>query len=212
MRSILLLGVAIALGGCAGMRSIDSDVSTYSRWPAERKPATYAFERLPSQQARPEQQQRLEDAARSAVEAAGFAPAGDPKGADVTVQVGARITAYDRSPFDDPLWYGPYGPWPRPFYYGRYGRPYGPYWGPWGSAYWGYGYGYGWSPYYEREAGVLIRDKRSGEPLYEARASSQGQTTGETTILPALFIAATKSAGSTVVRPVVGPSLSARAS
>ena len=93
MKLPLLLAAAVALGGCAAMRSLDSDVSTYSRWPAERKPATYAFERLPSQQERPEQQQRLEAAARGAVEAAGFAAAADPKSADVTVQVGARITA-----------------------------------------------------------------------------------------------------------------------
>jgi len=116
MRTILLLVAAVALAGCAAMRSIDSDVSTYSRWPPERKPATYAFERLPSQQVRPEQQQQLEDAARSAVEAAGFAPAGDPKGADVTVQVGVRVTALDRSPFYDPFWW-PYAyPYPYSYY------------------------------------------------------------------------------------------------
>ena len=39
--------------------------------------------------------------------APGFTPAADPKHADVTVQVGARITATDRSPFDDPFWWGP---------------------------------------------------------------------------------------------------------
>src|SRR5690349_21906648 len=99
MRSILLLVAALALGGCASMRNFDSDVSTYSRWPADRKPATYAFERLPSQEARPEQQQRLENAARAAVERAGFTPAADPASAEVTVQVGARIYAVDRSPF-----------------------------------------------------------------------------------------------------------------
>src|SRR5688500_2764290 len=131
MRSILLLIAAWALAGCAAMRSIDSDVSTFSRWPAERKPATYAFERLPSQQERPEQQQRLEHAPRSAVEAAGFAPAGDPKSAAVTVQVGARITACDRSPFDDPFWWGP--GLRRPFFYTRGGRLfYAPGWHPYG--------------------------------------------------------------------------------
>ena len=74
--------------------------------------------------------------------------------------------------------------------------PYGgPYWGAgWGRGYWGY-----YGSYYDREAAVLIRDKRSGEPLYESRARSQGPTTGLTTVLPALFIAAMKDfpAGST---------------
>jgi len=105
--ALAVLLALVLLGGCASVRSLSSDVSSFSHWPTERRPTTYAFERLPSQQVRPEQQQQLEDAARSAVEAAGFAPAGDPKGADVTVQVGVRVTALDRSPFYDPFWYGP---------------------------------------------------------------------------------------------------------
>ena len=54
----LLLATALAapltlgLGGCAAMRSVSSEVSTFGEWPATRKPGTYAFERLPSQQAR----------------------------------------------------------------------------------------------------------------------------------------------------------------
>ena len=167
MRSILLLVIAIALGGCASMRSIDSDVSTYSRWPAERKPATYAFERLPSQQDRPEQQQRLENAARSAVEAAGFVLAADPRGADVTVQVGARTTAYDRSPFDDPFWWGRACT-------GRSSsaaavavlRPRGHH---------RLGPALGLSNHLRNGSrAAMIRDRKSGEPLYEARASSDG--------------------------------------
>ena len=186
MRSILLLVATLALGGCAAMRSIDSDVSTYSRWPAERKPATYAFERLPSQQARPERQQRLEDAARGAIESVGFAPASDPKGADVTVQVGARITAYDRSPFDDPFWWG--SGLQRPFFYSRGGRLfYMPGWHPYGwPSRWDY------PTIYEREVAVLIRDRRSGEPLFEARASSDGYSPMTETALPAMFEAAMK--------------------
>ena len=185
MKVPLLLAAALLLGGCAAMRSVDSDVSTYSRWPAERKPATYVFERLPSQQDRPEQQQRLEDAARTAVEGAGFAPAADPKAADVSVQVGARITATDRSPFDDPFWWGP--GLHRPFFYSRGGRLfYAPGWRP-----------YGWSTRwdnvtYEREVAVLIRDRKSGEPLYEARASSEGFSPMIETALPAMFEAALK--------------------
>ena len=97
---------AAALTGCASLSNVDADVSSYSRWPAGRGPATYAFERLPSQQAQPQQAQMLEDTARRALEGAGFvaAPAGGV--ADVTVQLGARITETDRSPFDDPFWYG----------------------------------------------------------------------------------------------------------
>ena len=184
MKTILGLAAAAALCGCAALHSLDSDVSTYSHWPADRKPATYAFERLPSQETRPEQQQMLEDSARPAVEAAGFKPAPDPKTADVTVQLGARITPTDRSPFDDPFWWGP--GMHRPFPYGRGGRMYfGPGWNyRWGSQFDNYGY--------EREVAVLIRDRRSGQPLYEARAVSDGLSPMVDTALPAMFEAALK--------------------
>jgi len=192
MKSIAALLATAALAGCASLNSIVNDVSSFSHWPAGRAPSTYAFERLPSQQANPQQAQMLEDTARRAVEAVGFVPAAEGAAPDVSVQIGARITAYDLSPFDDPFWYG--ARWHRPFVYGRYGRPY---WGPYGGPGWGYGWGYGaWGPYYssfpiyEREVAILIRDKRTGEPLYEARALSEGNSSGVANVLPAMFVAA----------------------
>ena len=56
----------------------------------------------------------IEDAARRAIEGAGFVAAPEGAVADVTVQIGARITATDRSPFDDPFWYGGFGAWHSP--------------------------------------------------------------------------------------------------
>ena len=175
-----------ALAGCASLNSLDSDVSTYSRWPAGRQPATYRFERLPSQQAHPQQAQVLEDSARRAIEGAGFVAATEGTAPDVSIQLGARITETDRSPFDDPYWYGGVGPFHRSVLYGRYGRPF---WGP-RFSYWGPGY-YD-MPYYEREVAILIRDKKSGEPLYEARANSDGTSLAVATLLPAMFSAALK--------------------
>lgn len=182
-----------ALAGCASFNSIDSAVTAFSNWPASKKPSTYAFERLPSQQARPQQSQVLEDAARPAIEGAGFVPAPAGSSPDVTVQLGARVTAYDRSPFDDPFWYGPRGPFPGSFFYSRYHR------GPFGGPGWRYGAGglANWgpafdTPYYEREVAVLIRDKRSGEPLYESRANSDGTYADVGRVLPAMYAAALK--------------------
>jgi len=186
IRTIGAVLAATALAGCASLNNVESDVSSFSRWPAGRSPSTYAFERLPSQQADPQQAQVLEDSARRAVEGAGFAPAPEGSPPDVTVQLGARVTAYEISPWDDPFWYGRswYGP------YGYWGRPWGPYyrgsyWGP----YWRYGYPYPTTTI-EREVAVLIRDKKSGEPLYEARAMSGGNWAGAATVLPAMFVAA----------------------
>ena len=197
-RSIAAAAAVLALSGCASLNVLDTEVSSFSRWPEGRAPATYVFERLPSQQANPQAAAVLEDSARRAVEAAGFVPAGAGTEPDVSVQIGARVTAIDRSPWDDPFWYGPYGwgPYYRPFFYGRYGRPYwgpyGPYAGPWGpyGRYGGWGPGYYGYPYYEREVAVLIRDKKSGEPLYEARANSEGMTSGAMELLPSMFTAA----------------------
>ena len=67
LKSIASAAALAALAGCASLNSLESDVSSYSRWPAGRAPATYAFERLPSQQAHPQQAQVIEDSARRAV-------------------------------------------------------------------------------------------------------------------------------------------------
>lgn len=178
MRRWFGIAALLLLGACATLRQIDSDVSTYSQWPTDRKPATYAFERLPSQQARAEQQQRLEDAARGAVEAAGFAPAADAKDADVAIQVGARVSPSERSIYDDPFWWrgGLYGHWRRGYY--------SPYWG-WGA--------HLTPSSYEREVAVLIRDRKTGQALYEARAvNSGGSSATSATVLSAMYAAALK--------------------
>ena len=47
-KAVAALAMAFALGGCANMNQVVNDVSTYSAWPADRKPGSYAFERLPS--------------------------------------------------------------------------------------------------------------------------------------------------------------------
>ncbi|HUP07804.1 MAG TPA: DUF4136 domain-containing protein [Caldimonas sp.] len=185
MRSVVVALVVVLLGGCASMHRLDNEVSAWSRWPAARQPQTYVFERLPSQQEQPQAQQLLEDAARPALNAAGFELATDPSQADVTVQIGARIAAIDRSPFDDPYWWGP--GWYRP--YGYYARGARAYWGPYGR------YGWGWGlpvdDYaFEREVAVLIRDRSSGEPLYEAHALSDGFSPMADSTLPAMFRAA----------------------
>ena len=178
MRKTLSLLIAIlALSGCAALNQLNSDVSTFSRWPADRKPASYAFERLPSQESRPESQQRLEDAARGAIEAAGFTAAASRNESEFVVQLGARVNANERSIYDDPFW------WRGGLYYSRHGR------GFWGPGFGAMGYP---TPTYEREVAVLIRDRKSGTPLYEARASNDGASPSIDSLLPAMFEAALK--------------------
>jgi len=186
MRKALgVLIATLALTGCAGMRQLSNEVSTYSLWPAGRQPSTYAFERLPSQQAHVQQMQLLEDAAHRAMETAGFKLATDPAAADVSVTLGARVTATDISPFDDPFWWRG-GLWSHRFY----GRPYyhrglgfGPHFG------WPY---YHHTPTYEREVAMLIRDRKTGQPLYEARVVNDGYSPSINSLLGAMFEAGLK--------------------
>lgn len=175
------------LAGCAALNTVTSEVSTYGEWPAGRAPGSYVLERLPSQQApaQAKDQEPLEQGARKALEAAGFRPAADRASADVVVQIGARVTRFDRSPWDDPLWTGFYGPrWAGPAWVGQ---------GP--SPFWAWRM----RPFpperseYLREVGVLIRDNRAnGQPLYEARARTDGITNGGMPLLGAMFTAALK--------------------
>ncbi len=171
-----LVGVGL-LAGCAGLNTLSSDVSTFGEWPAARKPGTYAFERLPSQQARAEAQARLEDAARPALAAAGFQPVAAGAEPDVLVQIGARVTRFEISPWADPLWWrGGFGVW----------RP-----APWGGTRWSL-YAHEDLSRVERDVALLLRDRASGKPLYEARASNTSSAGGGTAGLKAMFAAALK--------------------
>jgi len=169
-----LLAVSL-MAGCAGLRSVASDVSSFGDWPAERKPGSYAFERLPSQQAQPEATARLEDAARAALAQAGFSAAASGQTPDLLVQVAARSTRTDAR-WDDALW------WRGGFGVHRVG--------PWGGPRWAFGPGWDMLPRYEREVAVLLRDRASGRPLWEARASNDGSSMGDAALLAAMFQAA----------------------
>jgi hypothetical protein len=167
-------GLALAsLGGCAALNTIRADIATYGDWPAGRSPGRYAFDRLPSQDAQPEASARLEDAARPALEAAGFVAAAPGQTPDVLVQVAARSTRTEVELWADPFWWrGGWGP-------GRRAWPYPPLWADVHAR-----------SRYEREVALLVRDQASGRPLYEARASNEGSAGAGASMLQALFRAA----------------------
>jgi len=181
---LTVAALALALGGCAGLNNLNSEVSTFGPWPAERKPASFAFERLPSQQQHPERQQQLENAARGAVEAAGFRVAPDLDGAEYLMQVGARVSTNDPWIYNEPLFWR--GGWRYGYRYSRWGR--GPFWGVNG----GFGYYGNGSTTFEREVALIIRDRKTGQLLYEARASNAGPSDSIDYLLPAMFEAAMK--------------------
>jgi hypothetical protein len=185
-RFLSIACISLVLGGCAAFNNLNNEVSTFGPWPAERKPASFVFERLPSQQAHPERQLQLETAARGALEAAGFRAAADANSADYLMQVGARVTSNDPWIYNDPLfWRGGwrYG-YDAGYGYGRFGRGWGPGWG--------FNGGITYTPTFEREVALLIRDRKTGELLYEARASNTGPGASIDYLMPAMFEAALK--------------------
>ena len=187
LRLLAVAAITLMLGACTAFNNLSNEVSTYGAWPAERQPASFVFERLPSQQAHPERRQQLEDAARGALEAAGFRAVADANDAQYLMQLGARVVSTDPWVYNDPLFWRAglrYG-------HGRFGR--GGLWGPG----WGPGWGWGWggpydTPTFEREVALLIRDRKTGALLYEARANNSGPSAAIDYLLPAMFEAALK--------------------
>ena len=171
----LMTASLLGLAGCAGFGSVTSDVASYGTWPSERKPASFAFERLPSQAKNTARQDRLEAAATAALERAGFSVAPDAKRADVLVMIGARVSQEDANPWDDPFW------WQYRYSFWRHGPSVYP-----------YSYFYLNNRRYDRDVVLVLRDRHSGEALYEARASTNGPTGGDASLLGAMFEAALK--------------------
>jgi predicted small secreted protein len=171
-----VLALALTLAGCAAMRSVTSDVASFGEWPAGRAPGSYAFDRLPSQTAQPEASAALEASAVAALAKAGFMPVAPGQQPDVLVQVGQRSSRTVQGLWTDPIWLrGGYGYWRHP---------------PWA-----YPLGSPWAWHvpatrYEREVAILIRDRASGKPLFEARASNDGSSLGDAQLIGAMFQAA----------------------
>ena len=161
MVAALASAATLSLAGCAAMRNMSFEVSSFGDWPADRKPGSYAFERLPSQQARAAETALVEDSARAALAKAGFVLAADGTTPDVLVQVGHRTGRADGPLWDDPLWWrGGFGSF-------RYG--------PWGGPRWSLVFRQDYGRY-EHQVALLLRDRASGKPLFESRASHESST------------------------------------
>ncbi|MEO8278254.1 MAG: DUF4136 domain-containing protein [Ideonella sp.] len=178
LKTLTMLLLAALLGGCAAMNQVSSEVSTFGNWPAGTTQPSFVFDRLPSQPA--ETQNALEDAALPALRSAGFRPAADPSQADYVVQLGASISADPR--YVDELDFRSRFGWAGGWHYRRYG--FGPGWGfnafPGGPI----------GPMYQREVVVMVRDRRSGQTVYETRASNSSNSPLINYLLPAMFQAA----------------------
>jgi len=175
MKRRLLLATPLLLGACASLNTVSCDVSSFGDWPAGRAAGSYAFERLPSQQAQAAEADALEAAARPALQKAGFVPAAVGQEPEVLVQLGGRFTRSTRSAWDDPLW------WRGGF--GRYRH------GPWIGPTWSMQMQLE-SSRYDSEVAMLLRDRASGKPLYETRASNDSTSRADAATVAAMFEAA----------------------
>ena len=161
----------LLLAGCATTYTLDNTVQSFSQIPTLPQPATYRFERLPSQQ--DPMQPQLEAMADTALNAAGLKR--DDANPRFSVQVNARMQR-TVSPWADP--------WDR-FGWGM---------GPWGGRrHWGMGIhgGYATEPsWFHREVNVIVRDLGGNRVVYESRAISDGPYFDSEKVFPAMFTAA----------------------
>jgi len=181
--SVAVAALALSwLTGCASLRLIDSDVVSVAAAPPgmSLQGAKYRFERLPSQVHNPEAG-LAEQQAQAAMTAVGLVR--DDAAASLSVMVGFSGTQYQADPW---------------------GRPLGPGWIPYGSIAVGSGFGRNFGSHvglgvgmrfppptqYRREVSVVMRDLKSGQVVYETRASHAGPWSDSVPIFATLFQAA----------------------
>ena len=200
----LAAGVAMLAAGCASVSQVSPEASSYGSWPAGRAPGTYAFERLPSQQADGGDQDKVEASAAAALERAGFKRVEAAKDADVAIEAMARLTTVQYDPwYDSRVHFGFFagygrGPWGYPW------RPWGMY-GMWHDPYWD-----GYPPPRLLEVALVMRDRHTQKVVYEAHARYD-RPWNDPGLLEALFDAALSDfPNPSKPRPVTVPLPSAR--
>ncbi|MEY3610395.1 MAG: hypothetical protein RJB14_117 [Pseudomonadota bacterium] len=170
------------LTGCASMRLIDSDVISVAAVPpgVNLQGAKYRFERLPSQVHNPEAG-LAEQQAQAAMTAVGLVR--DDAGASLSVMVGFSGSQFLADPWGRPLGTG----W-TPYSNIAIGSGFG---GRLGSHI-GLGVGMRFPPptHYRREVSLIMRDLKSGQVVYETRASHSGPWSDSEKIFATLFQAA----------------------
>ena len=175
--SVGLAALALSLlTGCSAMRLIDSDVVSLTAVPSgmSLQGAKYRFERLPSQLHNTEAG-LAEQQAQAAMSAVGLVR--DDASASLSVLVGFSGTQYPVDPWGHPL--------------ASAGRPYGKVFIGLGSHI-GLGMGMRFPPpnHYKREVSLILRDLKSGQVVYETRASHSGPWNDSVPIFATLFQAA----------------------
>lgn len=183
---ILILAASVLLSACAtGPRMVSSLVSTqaaHAPGSALLQNAHYRFVQEDNVIGQPSQAQ-LQAMAAEALLRVGAVQ--DDAGANVSVQVSGQVGVFWAA--------DPYGAWSNPQI--ALGLGYGGRWrgGGVGLGFnWPYGYPYGYSavPVYVSEVGLLMRDLKTGQIIYDTRARHEGVRGDFNPVLAALFVAA----------------------
>ena len=192
----LTVGLALGLGGCASSRVIDSEVRSFSGSVAPATPATYRFDRLPSQQSSDANaqaaQERLEALASAAFADAGLAQS--DSNPQYLAQISATVEQIARTPAHPPF---------APFGVGGF----------WGFQHPPIGFGMNWAmqpPWSRYVVQLVLRDSSSKQVLFESAAQHIGPWSDTANILPAVLRAALRdypnpAPQGTTVQVEVGP-------
>ncbi|WP_144328386.1 DUF4136 domain-containing protein [Tepidimonas charontis] len=182
--ALMALAAAVLLGGCASTVRLEHEVRSQAAWTAAPPAAgeRYRFERLPSQRSgdAEREQAMLERLAEPVLARYGLQRAEASEAVSAVpwaVQIVARSVRYPHAPWDPPE--------PRPA------------WLPHGQVILGRGVvsgiGLHWTlrpPYYVRELALTVRDRRSGEVVFESRAVQDGPWADSEALWSALLQAA----------------------
>lgn len=169
--------IGLLLPGCAGPRVIDSNVQSFTASVPAQRPATYRFERLPSQLSSTEQD-RIEAMAAAALAKVELTPAPLVFGAVAGTSAAAPSARYavQLNVQISPM----YSPYDSPFY----------------NRFWGYhrpwsGFGMSIEPsWYRHAVRIVLRDSASGQVAYETSASFDGPWADSARLLPVILDAA----------------------
>lgn len=171
LTAMLLLG-ALALSGCSGLRLIDSQVNSFAPGPVA-SGASYQFERLPSQQAEPQTQARIETMAETALAKVGLTRV------DHNAKLSAQVLVTER--VERLLPDGSHFGWRMGWMFGNAGISVG------NQALFP---GLADRPNYWREVRLTLRERATQSVVFESRASHDGPWADSEAVLPAMLDAA----------------------
>ena len=169
-RFSVLFIISLALAGCATHRVIDSSVRSFATAAADRPlepPFSFRFERLPSQQADAQAQDRLEDIALPVLAQKGLVP--DALAPRFTLELRVVVDAINQT------------------------GPFHAYWGfgTIGSGLWSQPGTMGLEPTrYRYSVHLLLREAATKAVVFESTATHEGPWSDRAAVLPAVLLAA----------------------